>query len=145
MGKHKPVYDPASDVGDYVVVTNCRGVQVTGKKAEQKVYRKHTGWRLKETTFAEMMDKTPEEASPLIHSEVYRLTLARKVIRKAVSGMLPKNKLRQRRLERLKIFPGEDHPYSANILTRYDIPTKRLRASLAARTSTTPASSPVTP
>jgi ribosomal protein L13 len=65
MGKHKPVYDPSNDCGDYVVVTNCRAVQVTGKKAEQKVYRQHTGWKLKTTTYQSMMDKTPEMVRPL--------------------------------------------------------------------------------
>ncbi|KAK0522165.1 54S ribosomal protein L23, mitochondrial [Tilletia horrida] len=98
MGKHKPTYDPSVDNGDYVVVTNARHVTVTGKKADQIVYRHHTMYPggLKERTYKEMMKKKPDE-----------------IIRKAVSGMLPKNKLRERRLERLKIFPDDEHPYEA--------------------------------
>merc|ERR1712093_372993 len=88
MGKHKPIYDPATDCGDYVVVTNARQVAVTGKKAEQKVYRSHSQF--------------PGG-------------------KKAVSGMLPKNKLRERRLERLRVFPDDVHPYEQNILKRYDL------------------------
>ncbi|CAD6885715.1 unnamed protein product [Tilletia controversa] len=106
MGKHKPTYDASVDNGDYVVVTNARQVVVTGKKADQIVYRHHTMYPggLKERTYKEMMKKKPDE-----------------IIRKAVSGMLPKNKLRERRLDRLKIFPDEEHPYKSNILTRYDL------------------------
>ncbi|KAJ2920469.1 hypothetical protein H1R20_g16624, partial [Candolleomyces eurysporus] len=91
MGKHKPVYDPSVDCGDYVVVTNARNIKVTGKKEEQLLYRKHTMFPggLKETPYKVMKEKRPEE-----------------IIRHAVSGMLPKNKLRDRRLERLKVFSG---------------------------------------
>ncbi|WFD38771.1 54S ribosomal protein L23, mitochondrial [Malassezia japonica] len=109
MGKHKPVYDPAVDAGDYVVVTNASHVAVTGKKAEQKVYRHHTMYPggLKEIPFKAMLQSKPEE-----------------ILRRAVSGMLPKNKLRERRLERLKIFSDSTHPYEENIVKRYDVPTK---------------------
>lgn len=105
MGKHKPIYDQSKDVGDYVVVTDAKQVVVTGRKADQRVYRHHTMYPggLKEIKYKEMMEKKPEE-----------------IIRKAVSGMLPKNTLRDRRLERLKIFDGEKHPYEQNVLTRYD-------------------------
>ncbi|KAM0792896.1 hypothetical protein ACM66B_002657 [Microbotryomycetes sp. NB124-2] len=101
MGKHKPVYDQANDCGDYVVVTNARNVKVTGRKAEQKLYRHHTMYPggLKEITYATMMEKRPEE-----------------IIRRAVSGMLPKNRLRDKRLERLFIFPDSENPYEANII-----------------------------
>ncbi|KAF9051205.1 60S ribosomal protein L23 [Hymenopellis radicata] len=78
MGKHKPIYDPGVDCGDYVVVTNCTKVKVTGRKPEQFMYRKHT------------------------------INPKRCIIRHAVSGMLPKNKLRDRRMERLRIFPGNE-------------------------------------
>ncbi|CEH13790.1 50s ribosomal protein l13 [Ceraceosorus bombacis] len=108
VGKHKPrgVYDQSLDSGDYVVVTNARHVLVTGKKDQQMVYRHHTMYPggLKEISYATMMQKKPDE-----------------IIRKAVSGMLPKNRLRDRRLERLKIFPDEEHPYEANIIKRYDL------------------------
>ncbi|KAF7311619.1 Mitochondrial 54S ribosomal protein [Mycena kentingensis (nom. inval.)] len=91
MGKHKPIYDPGVDCGDYVLVTNARKVVVTGQKAQQLVYRKHSMYAggLKEIPYEQMMKKNPDE-----------------IIRRAVSGMLPKNKLRERRLERLRIFPG---------------------------------------
>ncbi|KAJ3505209.1 hypothetical protein NLJ89_g7537 [Agrocybe chaxingu] len=91
MGKHKPIYDPSVDCGDYVIVTNSRKVKVTGRKEEQLLYRKHTMYPggLKETPYKTMKDRHPDE-----------------IIRKAVSGMLPKNKLRERRLERLKVFPS---------------------------------------
>ncbi|KAI8063149.1 50S ribosomal protein L13 [Gongronella butleri] len=104
MGKHKPIYDPASDCGDYVVVINAKDVLVTGKKAEQKLYRHHTGFPggLKEINFENLMEKDSTQA-----------------IRKAVSGMLPKNRLRDVRLERLLIFDDAEHPYDANIFKQY--------------------------
>ncbi|KAF8481819.1 60S ribosomal protein L23 [Russula ochroleuca] len=106
MGKHKPIYDPSLDCGDYVVVTNASQVKVTGRKADQIVYRKHTLYPggLKEIKYRDMMDKKPDE-----------------IIRKAVSGMLPKNKLRDRRLERLRIFEGPDMGiFQKNILKRWE-------------------------
>ncbi|KAJ8463936.1 hypothetical protein ONZ45_g3393 [Pleurotus djamor] len=91
MGKHKPIYDPSVDCGDYVIVTNSRNVKVTGNKAQQLLFRKHSMFPggLKETPYEDMMVKNPDE-----------------IIRHAVSGMLPKNKLRDRRLERLYVFPS---------------------------------------
>ncbi|KAH9031847.1 60S ribosomal protein L23 [Lactarius hengduanensis] len=106
MGKHKPIYDPSVDCGDYVVVTNSRQVKVTGRKADQIVYRKHTLYPggLKETKYKDMMNEKPDQ-----------------IIRKAVSGMLPKNKLRERRLERLRIFEGSDMGvFQKNILKRWE-------------------------
>ncbi|KAF9266088.1 ribosomal protein L13 [Marasmius fiardii PR-910] len=93
MGKHKPIYDPSVDCGDYVIVTNCTKIRVSGRKEQSLLYRRHTMFPggLKETPYKDMMDKKPEE-----------------IIRHAVSGMLPKNKLRERRLERLRIFPGNE-------------------------------------
>ncbi|CAO3615651.1 unnamed protein product [Cunninghamella blakesleeana] len=106
MGKHKPIYDPAADCGDYVVVINAKDVLVSGKKAEQKLYRHHTGHPggLKEINFENLMKKNPTES-----------------IRKAVSGMLPKNRLRDDRLKRLLIFEGAEHPYEANIIKQHGI------------------------
>ncbi|KAJ1842993.1 54S ribosomal protein L23, mitochondrial [Coemansia sp. RSA 2703] len=105
MGKHKPIYDPSSDCGDYVVVINAKHIAVTGRKREQKLYRHHTQFPggLKEITFERLQEKDSE-----------------KIIEKAVSGMLPKNKLRKVRLERLMIFPEGEHPYVGNIIKRYD-------------------------
>ncbi|KAF9516829.1 hypothetical protein BS47DRAFT_606922 [Hydnum rufescens UP504] len=104
MGKHKPIYDPGVDCGDYVTVTNSRAIVTTGQKQTQKVYRHHTMYPggLKEIPFKRMMEKKPEE-----------------IIRKAVSGMLPKNKLRERRLERLYIFEDERNPFASNVLQRW--------------------------
>ncbi|ORZ25743.1 50S ribosomal protein L13 [Absidia repens] len=110
MGKHKPIYDPAADCGDYVVVVNAKDILVTGKKAEQKLYRHHTGHPggLKEINFANLMEKDSTES-----------------IRKAVSGMLPKNRLRDVRLNRLMIFDGAEHPYEANIIKQHGAQSKQ--------------------
>jgi large subunit ribosomal protein L13 len=98
MGKNKPTYTPHIDGGDFVVVVNAEKVFVTGKKLNQKIYYKHTGYfgHLKETTLKEMLEKKPEE-----------------VIRLAVRGMLPKNKLRDKRLKRLKVYAGPEHPHKS--------------------------------
>ena len=96
MGKNKPYYTPHLDCGDYVVITNVAKIKVTGKKNEQKKYYRHSGYPggFKEITFVQQQALDP-----------------RKIIRHAVSGMLPKNKLRSPRLARLKIFVDEKHPY----------------------------------
>jgi len=96
MGKHKPSFAYHLDCGDYVVVVNAQKVKVTGKKLENKVYRHHTGYMggLKEIVLKDLLIKKPEE-----------------VIRKAVWGMLPKNKLRKKRIARLKIFAQAEHPF----------------------------------
>lgn len=101
MGKHKPIFDSGNDCGDYVVVTNARKIVVTGRKADQILYRSHSMYPggLKEVPYKTMMEKKPDE-----------------IIRKAVSGMLPKNRLRAKRLDRLFIFPDAEHPYEGNIL-----------------------------
>lgn len=102
-GKHKPTYLPNKDMGDTVVVINASKVTFTEpqKKWKQKVYRWHTGYPggLKERTAAEMMHRKPTE-----------------VLRKAVLGMLKRNKLRHGYLEpRLKIYPGIEHPHTAQL------------------------------
>ncbi|KAJ2156361.1 54S ribosomal protein L23, mitochondrial [Coemansia sp. RSA 552] len=105
MGKHKPIYDPSADCGDYVVVVNARHIAVSGRKREQKLYRHHSGYPggLKEIPFDRLQEKSPE-----------------KIIEKAVSGMLPKNRLRKVRLGRLLVYPDGEHPYTDNIIKRYD-------------------------
>ncbi|CAI6340344.1 unnamed protein product [Periconia digitata] len=102
MGKHKPIFDPSTDCGDYVVATNCAHVHVSGKKRSQKLYRTHTTrpGSLKEISFENMVQKWG----------------GGEVLRKAVSGMLPKNRLRKGRLARLKTFEGVGHPYKENVL-----------------------------
>ena len=99
-GKHKPIYVPHLLTGDYVVVTNAEKIRVTGNKLEQNVYYRHSGYHggLKERTLAQMLDKTPD-----------------RVIRQAVKGMLPKNKLGRKMLSRLKVYAGPDHPHQAQI------------------------------
>lgn len=96
IGKNKPTYSPNLDGGDYVVIINASKVAVTGKKLTDKIYRHHTGFPggFREIAMQDVMKKDP-----------------RKIIEKAVAGMLPKNKLRAPRLKRLKIFAGETHPY----------------------------------
>ncbi len=98
MGKHKPTYTPHVDGGDFVVVVNAEKVHVTGKKLDRKIYYKHTLYPggLKETPLRKMLQEKPEE-----------------VIRLAVKGMLPKNKHRDRRMKRLKVYAGPEHPHKA--------------------------------
>lgn len=96
IGKHKTNYVPYLDMGDYVVVINAEKVKLTGKKEKTKIYTRYSGYPggLKILTFEELKKKNPVL-----------------IIRHAVSGMLPKNKLRKKRLARLFVFAGEDHPY----------------------------------
>ncbi|OGK28803.1 50S ribosomal protein L13 [Candidatus Roizmanbacteria bacterium RIFCSPHIGHO2_02_FULL_40_9] len=96
IGKHKTYYVPNLDCGDNVVVINARAVKVTGRKKEQKIYTRYSGYPggLKEVTLAELMKKRPSS-----------------VIKNAVSGMLPKNKLRKRRLSRLHVYDDNEHPF----------------------------------
>jgi large subunit ribosomal protein L13 len=113
------------DCGDYVVVTNASQVKVTGRKADQILYRKHTLYPggLKEIKYKDMMSKKPDEVR---YPPYIGLTTAldrdnSQIIRKAVSGMLPKNKLRERRLERLRIFEGQDMGiFQKNIIKRWE-------------------------
>ena len=102
MGKHKPIWDPSTDCGDYVVVTDCAALYTTGKKKWRKTYYRHNTrpGSLKAVTMDVLMDKLG----------------GAEVLRKAVSGMLPKNRLREKRLARLKAFEGSAHPYKENIV-----------------------------
>jgi large subunit ribosomal protein L13 len=97
-GKNKPAYTPHVDTGDFVIVVNAEKVRVTGKKLEQKIYYRHSGYPggLRERTLAEQLARRPEE-----------------VIRKAVKGMLPKNKLAAAQLRKLKVYAGPEHPHAA--------------------------------
>jgi large subunit ribosomal protein L13 len=106
-----------------VVVTNARQVKVTGRKADQIVYRKHTLYPggLKETKYKDMMNEKPDQVRSVVPLTWFRNTTPFQIIRKAVSGMLPKNKLRERRLERLRIFEGPDMGvFQNNILKRWE-------------------------
>jgi large subunit ribosomal protein L13 len=97
-GKHKPEYTPHCDVGDFVIVTNAEKISVTGKKREEKKYYRHSGYPggLRSRTLNEMLDRRPEE-----------------VIRLAVKGMLPRNRLARAQLRKLKVYAGSDHPHTA--------------------------------
>ena len=96
IGKNKPYFTSHLDCGDYVVAINAQKVKVTGKKRKQKMYYRHSGYPggFKELRFEQVIDKNPK-----------------KVVELAVRGMLPKNKLRDRRMRRIKVFDGEKHPY----------------------------------
>ena len=97
-GKNKPTFAPHVDNGDYVVVINADKFKVTGKKMTDKMYYRHTGflWGLKEISLEDLLEKKPLKA-----------------IEFAVSGMLPKNKLRKQMISRLKLFTGTEHTYAA--------------------------------
>jgi large subunit ribosomal protein L13 len=105
-GKGKPQYTPHVDTGDFVVVVNAEKVRVTGKKLEQKIYYRHSGYPggLKERTLAEQLERRPEE-----------------VLRRAVKGMLPKNRLAAAQLKKLKIYAGPNHPHEAQNPTPLEI------------------------
>lgn len=96
MGKHKRTYSPHLDSGDYVVVTDAREVKLTGRKEEQKVYTRYTGYPggLRKKSIKQLREEKPE-----------------RIIEHAVRGMLPKNRLQADRMNRLKVFAGSEHPY----------------------------------
>ena len=97
-GKHKPIYTPHVDTGDYIVVINASKITVTGKKMEDKMYYKHTGYigNMKSSNLATMMKKSPET-----------------VLMKSVRGMLPKTKLGNAMIKKLRVFSGADHTHEA--------------------------------
>ena len=97
-GKDKPEYTPHVDVGDFVIVVNAEKVSVTGKKREEKLYYRHSGYPggLRHRTLGDMLERRPEE-----------------VIRLAVKGMLPRNRLGRAQLRKLKVYAGPDHPHAA--------------------------------
>jgi len=100
QGKHRPIYVPHLNTGDFVIVVNAGKVRVTGNKLRQKIYYRHSGYHggLKERTLAELLDRSPTEA-----------------VKRAVKGMLPKNTIGRRMLGRLKLYAGADHPHEAQI------------------------------
>eukprot|EP00887_Chlorella_sp_A99_P001456 scaffold8.g1456.t1 len=113
QGKDKPSYVPNRDDGDVVVVINAAGVELTGRKWDQKLYRWHTGYPggLKERTAKDQFARRPEA-----------------VLEAAVNGMLPKNNLRRSMMRKLRIFPGEQHPFAAEPnLVPFEMPPRNLR------------------
>ena len=105
-GKHKPIFTPHADTGDFVVVVNAEKVSFTGKKWDKKIYYRHTGYMggLKEITAGKLLEKNPEE-----------------ILRLAVKRMLPKNSLGRRQLKKLKIYAGTSHPHEAQQLENWEI------------------------
>ncbi|MCX7945352.1 MAG: 50S ribosomal protein L13 [Hydrogenophilus sp.] len=97
-GKHKPIYTPHVDTGDFIVVINAEKVQVTGRKAKEKKYYRHSGYPggIYETTFEELLAKRPE-----------------RVIELAVKGMLPRGPLGYAMFRKLKVYAGPNHPHAA--------------------------------
>lgn len=97
-GKNKPEYSPFQDMGDFVIVVNADKVKVTGQKAEQKLYRRHSGYPggLKERTYAQMMQVHPT-----------------RILESAVRGMLPHNSLGRQMFKKLKVYAGAEHPHQA--------------------------------
>jgi large subunit ribosomal protein L13 len=97
-GKHKPIYTPHLDCGDYVIVVNAEKVRVTGRKLDQKMYYRHTGYPggIKSISLRNQLQKHPD-----------------RVLQAAVRGMLPKNRLGRRMLKKLKVYAGDSHPHQA--------------------------------
>ena len=106
MGKNKPEYTPHNDVGDYVVVINAEKIKVTGNKNEQKMYHRHTGYPggIKSQSFNDLIASYPD-----------------RIITSAVKGMLPKNKLSNSVIKKLKVYKGESHPHSAQNPVKLEI------------------------
>ena len=104
-GKRKPEYTPHIDTGDFVIVVNAEKVRVTGNKLQDKKYRRHSGYPggLRERSLSEMLARRPEE-----------------VIRLAVKGMLPRNRLARQQLRKLKVYAGPEHPHQAQQPTQIE-------------------------
>ena len=105
-GKRKPEYTPHIDTGDFVIVVNAAKIRVTGDKLNSKVYWRHSGYPggIKSRTLGEQLARRPEE-----------------VIRKAVKGMLPRNRLARQQLRKLKVYAGPEHPHQAQQPTPMEI------------------------
>ena len=97
-GKHKTIYTPHVDTGDYIVVVNAEKIKVTGNKSQDKIYHRHSGFPggLYSSNFTQMQEKFPGRA-----------------LEKAVKGMLPKNKLGKQMFKKLKVFKGSEHPHES--------------------------------
>jgi large subunit ribosomal protein L13 len=97
-GKHKPTYTPHLDCGDFVIIVNAEKVHVTGRKMDQKIYYRHSGYPggIKSISLRDQLARYPE-----------------RVLQAAVRGMLPKNKLGRRMIKKLKVYAGDEHPHQA--------------------------------
>ncbi|PTM54651.1 50S ribosomal protein L13 [Desmospora activa] len=105
-GKHKPQYTPHVDTGDFVIVINAAKIQLSGNKAADKMYYRHSGWPggLKSITAGDLREKRPEM-----------------MIELAVRGMLPKNKLGRQQLKKLKVYAGSEHPHQAQQPEQWEV------------------------
>jgi large subunit ribosomal protein L13 len=105
-GKHKPIYAPHLDTGDFVIIINADKVALSGKKLEQKKAYRHSGYPggLRAIAYSDLMEKHPERA-----------------VEKAIKGMLPKNTLGRKMFSKLKVYPGSEHPHQAQQPVPYDI------------------------
>ncbi len=105
-GKHKPTYTPHVDTGDNVIVINCSKIVLTGNKLDQKTHKYHTGYPggLKEITYKDFLDKTPDKAVYL-----------------AIKGMLPKNKLGRKMIKKLRVYSGSEHEQQAQQPEVYEL------------------------
>lgn len=98
MGKHKPIYTPFLDTGDHVIVINAEKVKLTGRKEEQKLYRRHSGYP---GGLTETQARTVRKVRPI------------RMVEEAISGMLPKNSLGKQMYRKLKVYAGDKHPHQA--------------------------------
>jgi large subunit ribosomal protein L13 len=105
-GKHKPIFAPHVDTGDFVIIINAGKVALTGNKREQKLAYRHSGYPggLRSVNYTELLDKNPQRA-----------------VEKAISGMLPKNSLGRQMLSKLKVYAGPEHPHAAQQPVPFEI------------------------
>jgi len=108
-GKHKPVFTPHVDTGDFVVVINAEKIHLTGNKLDNKMYYRHSGYPggIKSTSAGELLETKPEA-----------------IIKHAVRGMLPKNKLGREQFKKLKVYPGKEHPHTSQMPQELKIVSK---------------------
>ncbi|MCY0879445.1 MAG: 50S ribosomal protein L13 [Firmicutes bacterium] len=105
-GKHKPIYTPHIDTGDYVIIVNAEKVILTGRKLDQKIYFRHSGYPggAKRTVYRQLMLKKPDFA-----------------MEKAIRGMLPKNRLGRAMFKKLKVYRGPEHPHAAQQPEKWEV------------------------
>ena len=108
-GKHKPLFTPHVDTGDFVVVINAEKIHLTGNKLDKKMYHRHSGYPggIKSVSAGELLEKNPET-----------------IIKHAVKGMLPKNKLGREQFKKLKVYPGKEHPHTSQMPQELKMVTK---------------------
>ena len=110
-GKHKPIFAPHVDTGDFVIVVNAAQVAVTSKKSQDKIYYRYSGYPggLKAESFEHLRERRPEA-----------------VVERAVKGMLPKNRLGRQLIRKLKVYAGPDHPHDAQMPSRYELDLRKV-------------------